>query len=315
MTAEQGKLDLASAQYQLERSKLEASKAEVVSALQAEQSRVDLGLAEQKLTVQKSSTQLDVVSAEAKIASLTRARDKAREEVNLAEERLKQMERTAPIAGMVNYLPNYSQGWINAKPFKVGDQAWPGAAIAEIPDLDTLEMEGKIDEIDRGRMSLGQTVRLRIDSLPETIFAAKLAVLSPMTVMGWEWPPTRTFRGFSTPDKPDSRLRPGMNGAMDVVVDRIPNAISIPAKALFTRRGKPIVYLANGGRYEATEVEVLARNQDEVAIRGIPDGAKVTLVEPEKNSTTEAQRTAEARRGLSLWSSVFLCASVVRDSV
>ena len=33
-----------------------------------------------------------------------------------------------------------------------------------------------------------------------------------------------------------------MNGGMDIVVNRIPNAISIPAKALFTRDGKPIVY-------------------------------------------------------------------------
>ena len=42
-----------------------------------------------------------------------------------------------------------------------------------------------------------------------------------------------------------------MNGGMDIIVNRIPNAISIPAKALFTRAGKPIVYLAENGRYRA----------------------------------------------------------------
>ena len=51
----------------------------------------------------------------------------------------------------------------------------------------------------------------------------------------------RLCRAFA---KPDSRLRPGMNGGMDIIINRIPNAISIPAKALFTRDGKPIVYLA-----------------------------------------------------------------------
>ena len=40
-----------------------------------------------------------------------------------------------------------------------------------------------------------------------------------------------------------------MNGGMDIIVNRIPNAISIPAKALFTRAGKPIVYLAKAGHY------------------------------------------------------------------
>lgn len=143
-------------------------------------------------------------------------------------------------------------------------------------------MEGKIDEIDRGRISAGQDVQVRIDSLPEIAFPAKLTLLSPLTVMAWEWPPTRTFRGFAKLDKSDSRLRPSMNGAMDVVINRIPVAISIPAKALFTRRGKPIVYVALKGRYTPVEVEVLARNPDEIAIRGIPEGSRVALVEPEK---------------------------------
>jgi len=81
---------------------------------------------------------------------------------------------------------------------------------------------------------------------------------------------------------PDPRLRPGMNGGMDIIVNRIPNAISIPAKALFTHAGKPIVYVANSGRYKPIAVEVLARNPDEVAVTGIQPGAMVTLVDPER---------------------------------
>src|SRR3979490_2796700 len=107
------------------------------------------------------------------------------------------MELKAPITGVINFVPNYSQGWMNAKPFKVGDQAWPGGALAEIPDLETLEMEGKIEEIDRGKLTIEQAVSVRIDSLPELTLPAKLEQLSPMTVMAFEWPPTRTFRAFA----------------------------------------------------------------------------------------------------------------------
>jgi multidrug efflux pump subunit AcrA (membrane-fusion protein) len=69
---------------------------------------------------------------------------------------------------------------------------------------------------------------------------------------------------------------------MDVIVNRIPNAISIPAKALFTKGGKPVVYLLNNGKYESREVTVLARNPDEVAISGLPANANVTTIEPGK---------------------------------
>jgi hypothetical protein len=66
---------------------------------------------------------------------------------------------------------------------------------------------------------------------------------------------------------------------MDIIVNRVPNAIIIPSKALFTRNGKPIVYLAEQSRYRTAEVEVLARNPDEVAIAGIPAGSMVALVD------------------------------------
>jgi hypothetical protein len=280
--AEQDKVDLSTATYDVEHAKLEVSKAEVVNALQGETSRVDLGLAEQKLSVQKATSQFNTASNRAKIASLTRARDKAKDEVDLTQHRVDLMELKAPIDGVIHYMPNYSQGWLNAKPFKVGDQVWPGSVLAEVPDLSTLEMEGKVDEIDRGRIALDQAVKVRIDAIPETTFAAHLAQLSPLTEMSWEWPPTSSFRGFASIDKPDARLRPSMNGSMDVVVNRIAGAISIPAKALFTHGGKPVVYVASAGRYEPREIEVLARNPDEVAVKGISDKAEVATVEPGK---------------------------------
>ncbi|HUS08741.1 MAG TPA: hypothetical protein VMZ52_20730 [Bryobacteraceae bacterium] len=282
ITAEQDKLDLAGTEYQVERAKLEVSKQEIVSKLQAEDSIVDLGLAEKKHSVQQANVGLNATSSTAKIASLTRAQEKAKDELELTRYRLSQMELKASIAGVLNFLPNYSQGWMNAKPFKVGDQAWPGGALAEIPDFQTLEMEGKVEEIDRGKLTLGQAAMVRIDSLPELTLPAALEQLSPMTVMSWEWPPTRTFRAFGKLRQIDPRLRPSMNGRMDIVVNKIPDTMSVPAQALFTRAGKPVVYLAVNGTYKAVEVEVLARNPDEVAVKGISPGATVALVEPEK---------------------------------
>jgi hypothetical protein len=73
-----------------------------------------------------------------------------------------------------------------------------------------------------------------------------------------------------------------MNGGMDIVISRIPKAISIPAKALFTRAGKPIVYLAGRNGYKPVEVKVEARNPDEVAISGIAAGSTVALVDVER---------------------------------
>lgn len=280
ITSETDKRDLANARYVVERARLEASKLEIVSAIQGEQSRIDLELAEKKLQVQEATVALHEASAKAKAASLQRVCDQAQADVDLINRRLSQMEVTAPIAGVIIYLPNYSQGWMNAKPFQVGDQVWPGAGVAEIPDLNTLEMEGKIEEIDRSQVNVGGDVRVRVDALPELALPARLSQISPLTQMTFEWPPTSSFRGYASVAKPDPRLRPGMNGQMDIVSRRIPDAISIPVRALFTRHGRPIVYVARDQGHQPAEVKVVARNADEVAVKGLVPGARITLVEP-----------------------------------
>jgi HlyD family secretion protein len=282
ITGEQDKLDLSTSTYAAEKARLEASKQEIVSVLQGEENKIDLSLAEEDMKVKAAAAHLHAASDAAKTASLTRLRDHAQADVDLTKHRLAQMELTAPLSGIIVYLPNYSQGWMNAKPFQVGDQAWPGASLAEIPDLNTLEMEGKIEEIDRGRISIGNSSRVRIDALPELTLPAKLSSLSPLTEQTFEWPPSSSFRGFSAIQKPDPRLRPGMNGSMDIEIKKIPSAISVPSKALFTRNGKAVVFVNSKAGYHAVEVEILARNPDEIAIKGIDPGAMVALTDPEK---------------------------------
>jgi RND family efflux transporter MFP subunit len=283
ITAEQDQSDLAQARYTVERARLEASKMAIVSKIEGEQSKVDLAVAEQKLKAQDATVALHAASDEAKIASLIRLRDQAQADVDLTQHRISQMEIKAPISGIPVYAPNYSQGWNNVKPYKVGDNVFPGMNLAEIPDLNSLEMDVKVEEIDRGRIKTGADVRVRVDSLPELNMPATLDRISPLAELStYEWPATRSFHGYAHLTKPDPRLRPGMNGGMDIVVSRIPDAISIPAKALFTRDGKPVVYLAKNGHYTPAEVKVQARNPDEIAITGVAAGAMIALTDPEK---------------------------------
>jgi len=281
ITAEQDALDLRTAQYQTEKARLEASKQSIVSAIQGQESQIDLELAEEKLKVQQAAITLHKKSAEAKAASLERLRDAAKAFVDLTQYQLDQMELKSPLDGVINYLQNYSQGWNNAQPFKVGDHAVPGGALAEIPDLSTLEMESKVEETDRGRITIGNTVMIHVDALPELTLNGKLARITPLTEQSFnEWPPTRSFRAFAEIEKPDPRMRPGMNAGADMVYSKIPNAISIPAKALFSQDGKPSVYVKTAARWVPTPVRVIGRNPDEVAVEGIDSGALVALTEP-----------------------------------
>ncbi len=285
--ADHDQSDLVDARYNVEKARLGTAANEFIGRIQAEQARIDLSVAEQKLKVQEANIALHAASNASKVASLTRQRDQAKADVELTTSRMAKMEIDAPLGGVVVFVSNYNQGPLNAKPFKVGDSVYSGMNLAEIPDMGSLMMDAKVEETDRGRIGLGKDVLVRVDALPELLIRAKLTQISPLTELSTDYPPTRSFRAYASLRSPDPRLRPGMNGGMDIVIDRLPKAISIPAKAVFTRDGKPVVFVAERGAYRPVTVQLLARNPDEVAVSGIPAGAMVALADPEKK---EAKR-------------------------
>jgi HlyD family secretion protein len=276
------RLDLTQARADMEKARLEASKQAIVSSLQGQESAIDFGVAAEKVTVQQSATALHKESNDAKIASQKRLRDQAQSEVDVVKRRLALMVIKAPIAGIVTYLSNTTQGWMNAQNYKVGDHVSPGVTIAEIPDLNTLEMESKINEEDRGRIVVGDEVNVYVDALPEQTLHAKLTSISLLTEQSFdEWPPLRTFRAFASLTHPDSRLRPGMNASAGIVERKLSNVVSVPSRALFTVEGKPAVYMKDAHGFSVAQVTIQARNPDEAAITGIRGGAVVALLRPE----------------------------------
>ena len=141
---------------------------------------------------------------------------------------------------------------MNAKPFKVGDNVYAGMVLAEMPDLTTLLMDAKVEEIDRGRIAANQEVQRPRRFAPRTHSERHHSTRSRSSPKpATNCRPSAASAPMRAIPKPDPRLRPGMNGGMDIIINRIPNAISIPSKALFTHAGKPIVYVAENGRYHA----------------------------------------------------------------
>jgi multidrug efflux pump subunit AcrA (membrane-fusion protein) len=285
ITTEQDKLDLATAQYDLEKARLAASQQAIVSDIQGEESKIDARVAEQKLNVERATVELHKKSDEAKLASLTRLRDQEQTELQIAKHQIELMEVKSPSNGVITYLSNMAQGWMNAQPYKPGDHAFPGAVIAQVPDLKTIRLEAKVEEVDRGRIVTGNAGIVHIDALPETTWKGTLSGVSPLTEQNFEWPPSRSFRAYIALENPTPQLRPGMNATADIIISRIPEAISIPAKGLFTDKGRPIVYLQTKTGYEPRVVSVEARNPDDVAIKGITAGSLVALVEPDKTGS------------------------------
>lgn len=72
-----------------------------------------------------------------------------------------------------------------------------------------------------------------------------------------------------------------MTAQVTVVVDRIPNAIAIPAQASFQKSGQTVVYVADGSNYREQPIEVGRRSRDRVLVTsGLKAGDRIALRDP-----------------------------------
>ncbi|MCU1274692.1 MAG: efflux transporter, family, subunit [Bryobacterales bacterium] len=279
-------MNLMQSEYNVQRAKLEASKAEILSEIEGAKDRIDVGVSEGELGQVKTTIKSRKISHSADIERLDQKKDKAVRDTDLARGYLSKMVMRAPNDGIVNILPNFRAGGSfgqSPPPFKEGDRVWTGAAIAEIPDLSEMRLELKLEEVDRGKLKLSQPVRVRVDAVPEKEFTAEMDWISPIaTLVFRSFPPEKLFPARATLKNLDPRLRPGMSASGEIIVEKQPNVLLIPSRASFLVNGKPTVYVQKGQRFQTRTIEVGKRNdQDLVVLKGLKQGELVTLESPE----------------------------------
>jgi multidrug efflux pump subunit AcrA (membrane-fusion protein) len=290
--AEHDKRDVNDARLGVELAELNMADSEFIARLEGEKGRIDLGVARQKQRQLEAEVAQRAASRESKLASLRRQLEEAEAWVRIVEARIERMDIRAPIPGFAIYAGNRSsisaQVAGSMQPYRVGDQVPAGMNLATIPDLSSLLIDATVEEIDRGRMRAGNEVIIRIDAFPDLSIPATLTAIAPMAEVSID-SRGRSFHVYAAlgPGS-DPRVRPGMNGTLDVVTARIPAAMIIPTRALFTRQGKPTVYMSSPDGFQPVDVQVLARNSDEVAVKGVTADARVALVDPFADGNADA---------------------------
>jgi len=281
LAEEEDKTNVLKARYEVEGAKLEASKQEIVSKIEGEEAKLKLADAEQKLREAETKEKSDQTLNKATIESKEEASQKARFDVTRAERALSQMSQRAPSAGTISLLQHWGgSGMVTYRP---GDRAWPGAAIAELPDATTLRITARVDETERGRLELNQSVTVQLNAIPDRQFTGHIGQIGAIASLDFSsgWPITRNFILEIALDQTDSRFKPGITGDVTVVVDKVPNAVIMPAQALFQKSGQNVAYVWHSGEFEERTVEVGRRSGDKVMVaKGVSVGEQVALRDP-----------------------------------
>ena len=269
--------------YDVERAKLDYSAKEILPRVDAEQRRLKVGDAQQKLREASSKLSSDRVGAAAKQSGITAKRTKSQFDLDKAHRQLNSLTVSAPSDGIVTILRNWRSGnWMNPQDFKEGDRVWAGASIAELPDISSMFASARVDEVERGRIAIGQAGTIRVEAIPDRELKGHVDKISALAKADFSsWPPPRNFDLTMAIHDQEDRLRPGMTATIRVSVETLSNVLLVPPQALFSNGGEDVVYVVRHGRPERRHVEVDRRNADHVVVKsGLQEGESVALKDP-----------------------------------
>jgi HlyD family secretion protein len=253
--------------------------------LQLEQAKSDADKLDNKLSRQ-AELESAIVIAETKIR-----RDAAREKVTLLERKVASLTESgridlqistsnqrffknrmdtlldaidsltvrAPVAGVVIY----KRDW-NNEPRQIGSYVDNNNTVMELPDLKTLRAKVYVDEVDAGKVKIGQEASVQVDAVQGRVFKGKLVGLS--TILKQLPPfdrPQRVVEAYLLMEGSDLNLvRPGMSTRAQVMVGSYPKVIVIPLSCIQEKSGRSFVQVWQPEKkaYDWREIQLMTND-------------------------------------------------------
>jgi multidrug resistance efflux pump len=281
------RLKLAEAEARLRKSalKLEAPP-DIAGINERKTAEIENAIAKREATAIRARLQSLERAAAARIALLESKQKDALAVVQRTQQSIEMMNVKAPRDGTVIYMTN----WRGEKK-KVGDSVWKAERVVEIPDLTRMKAEGEVDEVDAGRVAVGQRVTLRLDTHPDEEFHGTI-VTAGRTVQKKKGTqdPLKVLRVDIKLDRTDpAKMRPGMRFTGTIELTRARNAVLVPREAIVVTSKGPCVYRRGAFSVDVVPLRLGRENDQFVEVLdGVQPGDRVLVAKTSDESEAQS---------------------------
>ena len=163
-----------------------------------------------------------------------------------------------------------------------------GTELFTIADLSTLLIKAAINEVDIGKVEVGDTVGITVDAFPDDTASGIVRLVPPAAR---QQDRVRVFDVEIEVRTGHDILRPGMTANASIAGPSRTAVVRVPVAAVFFAEGRPIVHRVTGSGAERTDVTLGLSDLTFVEILdGLAEGDSVALEDPD-----EAARRARLR--------------------
>lgn len=255
-------------------------KAEYGSPVEREEAQINIENAERALTqaqtdveAQQIIDRVEMTNRELRIAHRQKNYDRS-----LSDYERLSVHATRP--GIVVYERVRKRGTDRQGKVTEGDVVWGGTSLVSLPELDSMQVYTQVGEMDVQLVKPGQRALIRLEAFPGPVFHGVVRHVSPMANELEYAPNVRVFEMVVDIIEQDERLYPGMSASVEVVIETVPEALTIPLGALRRRQDRTLVYRETEDGFEVVDVTPGADNGIEIVIEeGLSEGDVISLAD------------------------------------
>src|SRR4051812_26049247 len=174
-TAEESQFARLNAEFDVKLAEIEVRRNPLIAAITARQNDILLEAARNRLRQATQDLANKKTTSAAGVDIQKAQQNKAKVMADIARKNIENMTLKAKTGGYVNVQANTNQNMIywgmQLPPFQLGDTTRAGMAVAQIPDLKSWEVTANVGELDRGHLTVGQKVTIRVVALAGKEFA------------------------------------------------------------------------------------------------------------------------------------------------
>jgi len=147
-----------------------------------------------------------------------------------------------------------------------------------IVDLERLQVDAYVDEVDIGKVQLGQNVKFTVDAYPADDFAGTVSAVYPSATI--QDNVVKYVVAVSLASGYAGRLRPEMTASVRIQLEQR-SVLAIPSRAVRREDGRSLVFVVQEGRPQARPVRLGWRDGPWVEIvEGLQAGDRILLDPP-----------------------------------
>lgn len=227
----------------------------------------------------KESQKSAIEKAQAELAAAVSTEAIEKDTLKRLKEQIDRCTIKAPSDGILVY--SQSRYWDESSRIRPGAQLYWRQEIFTLPDLSRMRVKLKIHESVIKKVRVGMPATLQIDALPNRTLNGKVLKIATIAQSdGWRGAGVKQYETeVSIDDLPsDAGLKPGMTAEVRVLVNTLPDAVSLPVAAVTEYDGQKVVYRVTGSKVERVPVEVGESNEQYMQIvSGLEPGEEAAL--------------------------------------